>query len=102
MVYRGNVFVNLTVSSSAPYPQEINPWISNVSEHTSLHVMSERQTPDTTMDPRCQSGPSDRNSFDSGEGRFSTNYGADQQRLQISDLHFLTTSLTQQHLLVGR
>ena len=83
----GNVFANPTASSSALYPQESNPWISNVSEHTSPHVMSERQTPDTTLDPRCQSGPSARNSFDPGEGRFSTNYGADQQRPQISDLH---------------
>ena len=40
----GNVFVNPTASSSAPYPQGFNPWISNVSEHTSPHVMSERQT----------------------------------------------------------
>ena len=84
----GNVFVNPTASSSAPYPQGFNPWISNVSEHTSPHVTTERQTPDTTLDPRCQSGPSARNSFHPKEGRFSKNYGADQQRLQISDLHF--------------
>ena len=84
----GNVFVNSTASSSAPFPQGFNPWISKVSEHTSPLVMSERQTPDTTLDPRCQSGPSARNSFDPSEGRFSKNYGADQQRLQISDLHF--------------
>ena len=57
----GNVFVNPTASSSTPYPQRINPWISNVSEHTSPHVMSERQTPDKTLDPRCQSRPSARN-----------------------------------------
>ena len=31
--FSGNVFANPTVSSSAPYPQESNPWISNVSEH---------------------------------------------------------------------
>ena len=37
----GNVFANPTASSSAPYPQESNPWISNVSEHTS-HVISEK------------------------------------------------------------
>ena len=74
----GNVFfVNPTASSSAPYPQESNPWISNVSEHTSPHVMSESQTP--VQDHRCQSGPSARNSFVPGEGRFSNNYGADQQ-----------------------
>ena len=37
----GNVFVNPVASSSAPYPQESNPWISNMSEHTSPHVMSD-------------------------------------------------------------
>ena len=84
----GNVFVNPTASSSAPYPLGFNPWISSVSEHTSPHVTSESQNPDTTLDPRCQSGPSARNSFDPKEGRFSKNYGADQQRLQISELHF--------------
>ena len=41
----GNVFANPTASSSAPYPQEPNPWDSNVSVHTSPHVMSESQTP---------------------------------------------------------
>ena len=48
--------------------------------------MSERQTP--VPDQRCQSGPSARNSFDPGEGIFSKNHRADQQRLQISDPHF--------------
>ena len=84
----GTDFVNPTASSSAPYPQGFNPWISNVPEHTSPHVTSESQTPSTTLDPRCQSGPSARNLFDPSEGRFSNNYGTDQQRLQISDLHF--------------
>ena len=85
----GNVFVNPPASSSSPYPgQGFNPWISNVTEHTSPHETSERQTPDTALDPRCQSGPSARNSFDPIEGRCSKNYGADHQRLQISDLHF--------------
>ena len=37
----GNVFVNPTASSSAPYPQGINSWISDVSEHTSPHVINE-------------------------------------------------------------
>ena len=59
----GNVFVNPPASSSSPYPQGFNPWISTVF-------------------------PSARNSFDPSEGRFSNNYGADQQRLQISELHF--------------
>ena len=41
----GNIFANPAASSSAPYPQESNLWISNVSEHTSPHVMSESQRP---------------------------------------------------------
>ena len=86
-VISGNVFANPTASSSAPYPQESNLWGSNVSEHTSPHVMSESQTP--VQDPRCQSGPSARNSVIPSEGGFSKNYGADQQRLQISDPHFV-------------
>ena len=36
-------FANPTASSSAHYAQESNPWISNVFEHTSPHVMSENQ-----------------------------------------------------------
>ena len=82
----GNVFANPPASSSAPHPQQSNPWISNVSEHTSPHVMSDSQTP--AQDQRCQSGRSARNSFIPSEGRFSKKYGADRQRLQISDLHF--------------
>ena len=48
--------------------------------------MSESQTP--VQDLRCQSRPSARNSVIPSEERFSKNYGADQQRLQISDPHF--------------
>ena len=84
MVYRETFLA----SSSSLYPGGFNPWISNVTEDTSPHVTSERQNPDTALDPRCQSGTSARNSFDPQEGRFSKDYGADQQRLQISDLHF--------------
>ena len=54
----------------------------------SPHVTSERQNSDTALDPRCQSRPSARNSFDPYEGRCSEDYGAEQQRLQISDLQF--------------
>ena len=39
-------------------------------------------------DLRCQSRPSAKDSVISSGGDFSKNYGADQQRLQISDLHF--------------
>ena len=63
-------------------------FLPNVTEHISPHATSERQIPDTALDPRCQSGPSARNSFVPNERRFPKDYGADQQLLQISDLHF--------------
>ena len=44
------------------------------------------QTP--VQDQSCQSGPSVKNSVIPSEGDSIKNYGADQQRLQISDLHF--------------
>ena len=90
----GKVFANPKTSSSAPHPLESNPWVSNESEHTSPHLMSDSQTP--AQDQRCQSGPSAWNSFIPSDGGFSKNNGADQQRLQISDRHFdkFTTSAT--------
>ena len=84
----GNVFANPQASSSAPYPQELNPWGTTIEEplHTSTVERSER--PEQNQDLRCQSGPSAKNSvIFSGEDS-SKNYGADQQRQQISDLHF--------------
>ena len=97
----GNVFANPRASSSSPYPEGFNPWMSNVTEDTSPHATSERQNPDKTLDPRCPSGPSAGNSFDPTKGRFSKIYGADQQRLQISDLHF-DNFPTPARLLAGR
>ena len=84
----GSVFANPAASSSSPYPGGFNPWIPNVTERISPHETSERQIPDTALDPRCQSRPSARNSVILSEGDFSKNCGSDQQRLQISDLHF--------------
>ena len=84
----GNVFANPAASSSAPYPQELNPWSSHISKpiHSSQAVKNENQTP--VQDQRCQSGPSAKSSVIPSEGDSSKNYGADQQRLQISDLQF--------------
>ena len=62
----GDVFADPVASSSAPYPQESNLWVSNVSEHTSPHVMSESQTP--AQDQRCQSGPPAKSSVLPSEG----------------------------------
>ena len=84
----GNVFVNPDASSSAPYPQELHQWNSSIEEplHSSTVEKSERQKQD--QDLRCQSGPLAKNSVIFSGGDSSKNYGADQQRLQISDLHF--------------
>ena len=84
----GNVFVNPGASSSAPYPQELHQWNSSIEEplHSSTVEKSERQEED--QDLRCQSGPSVKNSVILSGGDSSKNYGSDQQRLQISDLHF--------------
>ena len=84
----GNVFANPVASTSAPYPQELNPWSSRTEEplHSSTVEKCERQAQD--QDQRCQSAQSTKNSVIFSGGNFSKNYGADQQRLQISDLHF--------------
>ena len=84
----GNVFANPDVSSSAPYPQELHQWNSSREEplHSSTVEKSERQ--EQNQDLRCQSGPSAKDSVILSGGDSSKNCGADQQRLQISDLHF--------------
>ena len=84
----GNVFANPVASSTAPCPQELNPWSSGISEpiHSPTAEKGEKQTPD--QDLRCQSGPSAKDSVIFSGGDSSKNYGANQQRLQISELHF--------------
>ena len=84
----GNVFADPLASSSAPYPQELNQWNSSIEEalHSSTAEKSER--PEQDQDQRCQSGPSAKDSVAPSGGDSSKNYGTDQQRLQISDLHF--------------
>ena len=84
----GNDFADLIASCTAPYPQELNPWSFGISEliHSSTAEKNENQTP--VQDQRCQSRPSANNSVIPSEGDSSKNYGADQQRLRISDLHF--------------
>ena len=84
----GNVSANPYASSSAPYPQELNQWSTSIEEplHTSTAEKSKR--PEQNRDLRCQSGPSAKDSVIISGGDSSKNYGADQQRLQISDLHF--------------
>ena len=84
----GNVFANPDASSSEPYPQELRQWNSSIEEplHSSTMEKSERQEQNQGL--RCQSGPSAKDSVILSGGDSPKNYGADQQRLHISDLHF--------------
>ena len=64
----GNVFAGPVVSSTAHYPQELNPWSSGREEpiHSSTVEKSEKQTP--VQDQRCQSGRSAKSSVIPSEG----------------------------------
>ena len=85
----GNVFAHPQASSSAPYPQELNsPWKKTFEEPVHTSTAEKNGRPERDKDLRCQSGPSAKNSVIFSGGDSSKNYGADQQRLQISDLHF--------------
>ena len=85
----GNVFGNPHASSSAPYPQELNSlWRKTMEEPLHMSTVEKSDRPEQNEDPRCQSGPSAKDSVIFSGGDSSKNYGADQQRLQISDLHF--------------
>ena len=84
----GNVFANPQASSTAPYPQELNPWRKNIEEPLHMSTAEKSERPEQNQDLRCQSGPSAKDSVIFSGGDSSKNYGADQQRLEISDLHF--------------
>ena len=85
----GNVFANPQASSSAPYPQELNSlWKKTIEEPLHMSTAEKSDRPERNQDLTCQSGPSAKDSVLFSGGDYSKNYGADQQRLQISDLHF--------------
>ena len=76
-------------SSSALYPQELNSSRKKtIEEPIHMFIAEKSGRPERDSDLRCQSGPSAKNSVIFSGGDSSKNYGADQQRLQISDLHF--------------
>ena len=85
----GNVFAHPQASSSAPYPQELNStWRKTIEEPIHMSTAEKSRRPEQNQDLRCQSGPSAKDSVIFSGGDYSKNFGADQQRLQISDLHF--------------
>ena len=85
----GKPFANPQASSSAPCPQGLNsPWKNTIEEPIHMSTAEKSERPERDQDLRCQSGPSAKDSVIFSGGDSSKNYGADQQRLQISDLHF--------------
>ena len=59
------------------------------SKSHSIHPQwRKNERPEQNQDLRCQSGPSAKDSVIFSGGDPSKNYGADQERLQISDLYF--------------
>ena len=55
-----------------------------------IHMSTSEKSgrPERDPDLRCQFGPSAKDSVIFNGGGYSKNYGADQQRLQISDFYF--------------
>ena len=88
MVHRVMFFANPHASSSALFPQELNPWCTTIEEPFHMSTVEKGERPERNQDLRCQSGPSGKDSVIFSGGDSSKNYGADQQRRQISDLHF--------------
>ena len=85
----GNVFAHPQASSSAPCPQELNStWKKTIEEPIHMSTAEKSERPEQNQDLRCQSGPSTKDSVIFSGGDSSKNFGADQQRLQISDPHF--------------
>ena len=86
----GNVFVNPQASSTTLYPQELNPWWALIEEPLHMSTAEKSGRPERDQDLRRQSGSSAKDSVIFSGGDYSKNYGADQQRLQISELHYDT------------
>ena len=96
-VHRETVFANPQASSTAPYPQELNPWRKIIEEPLHMSTAEKSERPEQNQDLRCQSGPSAKDSVIFSGGDSSKNYGADRFRISI-----LTSSLRQQLSLAGR
>ena len=68
--------------------KNLNPWGTAIEEPLHVSTAEKSGRPERDPDLRCQSGLSAKDSVIFSGGDYSKNYGADQQRLQISDLHF--------------
>ena len=53
--FSGNVFANPAATSSAPYPQELNPWRTTIEEPRHMSTEEKSERPEQNRDLRCQS-----------------------------------------------
>ena len=83
----GNVFANPAASSSAPYPQELNPRSSHL-QNQFTHQWRRRMRIKHQFKIRDASPDRRPKKISHLQRDSSKIYGADQQRLQNSDLHF--------------
>ena len=85
----GNVFCTSTSFFISSVSLRIKFYLEETIEEP-IHMSTAEKSgrPERDQDLRCQSGPSAKDSVIFSGGDYSKNYGADQQRLQISDLHF--------------
>ena len=91
MWYIRETFLQIPQASSwAPYPQELNStWRKTIEEP--IHMSRQRRKVEDQNEIKIWDASLDRQpktQSSSSGGDSSENYGADQQRLQISDLHF--------------
>ena len=91
----GNVFANSPACSSASCLRTVQSSDDTAAVRVPAQQSTEQpvagmsdQDRDTIPTPRFPRSPSAGNSFQPMEGRNFKNHGADQQRLQISELHF--------------
>ena len=101
MVYQDTFLVDPIASSTAPYPQELNPWSSAISEpiHSSIAEMNTNQTQFKIRDASLDRQPKVlSSSVDETLQRIMGQTNND-CRFQIL---ILTNSPRQQRLLVGR
>ena len=99
--FSGNIFANPDASSSAPHPQELNPWSSSTEEplHSSTVEKSERRT--QVQDQRCQSDSQPKIQSSSVEEFLQRIMGQTNNDCRFQ-IFISTNSLHQLHLLAGR
>ena len=86
--YIGKRFCKSTCFLFSSLSSTNEPMGTTIEEPLHMSTAEKSEGPEQNRDLRCQSGPSAKDSVIFSGGDSSKNYGADQQRLQISDLHF--------------